>query len=189
MSYRTTYGNKVLEKTPIHSILGPGDKASIRLTSAYDSRSPADLGSSDFSALALTPSSPGTRLLPAQILVAVAVNGNVHNVNDWLEWLTSHLPREVTGLGLVRLEGVYGGNSTLITVAMPIAVWNLLRHSRAYRCIGYITTPNMLSEGLQVRARENLPKSSEPCSAAENPKRQTWSGEMEKGGGKSRSWK
>ena len=154
---RLKNGVKVVTKTPVHCIIATGDKASIRLCMVRGSQSPADLGPSDI--LPPPQSSTGS---PAQILVAVSVTGDDHNVQDWSEWLATHMPKEVTKLRLVKAEGVYGGNSTLITLAIPVAVWNLLRYSSAYRSIGYITTPNKLTEGLKVRDSKSPWESSEP---------------------------
>ena len=182
----------MLRRTPIHCIVGPGDKASIRLCISEPGYqfSPnfgqflANLGPLDI--YPPSQSSTGTQRAPAQILVAVSVTGDDHNVQDWSDWLASHMPKDVIDLRLVKAEGVYGGNSTLITVAIPVAVWNLLRYSSAYRYIGYITTPNKLTEGLEVRDSKSPSKKSElsshlkPVAGNSNPLKTTTQVEIEK---------
>lgn len=81
-----------------------------------------------------------------RVLLAVSVAEDVaHNVVQWVSWLTTTVPWDVSKVD-VRLECMYKSHSTLLLVSVPIVGWNRLPESAAYRFIGFIKSGNLISE-------------------------------------------
>ena len=162
VNYRAAAGSKKLLKTPVHSIMSGKDKASIRLyPTAPGSTNPPPLIEFDLSQQSSLSSSPGlleNDPLPSstRVLVAVSLKDRVQDAGDWVEWLTTHMPTDVTNLKLIKPEGLWEAHSTLGLISMPVAVWNLFPRTTAYCCIGYIKTHNLLSQKPGVIPIENL---------------------------------
>ena len=81
-----------------------------------------------------------------RVLLAVSVAEDVaHNVVQWVSWLTTAVPWDVSKVD-VRLECMYESHSTLLLVSVPIVGWNRLPESAAYRFIGFIKSGNLICE-------------------------------------------
>ncbi|KAL8816083.1 MAG: hypothetical protein Q9191_008384 [Dirinaria sp. TL-2023a] len=129
------------------------DKASIRLYPVTPgSTPPPPLTDSDLSQQSSLSSS--SSLLEkdspssTRVLVAVSLKDGFHDVDDWLQWLTTHMPTDVKNLKMIKPEGLWGAHSTLGLMSMPVAVWDLFPRNAAYYCVGYIKTPNFMSQEL-----------------------------------------
>ena len=149
LNYRAAKGSKKLLKSPVHSIMSNKDKASIRLVSIAASCSPpSSLNESDLchqtsdSLSSISGSDPPL----TRVLVAVSLNDHVPDVSEWLEWLSTHMPSNVTGFELIRPEGVWESHSTLFMISMPVAIWDLFPYSTAYHCVGYVRSSNLLTK-------------------------------------------
>ena len=142
-----------LAYTPIYAALAEKGGNSIVISplpknhspSPQESESPTRPGSdTDIAPPALpTPVSlaEGTR-----VLLAVSVAEDVaHNVAQWVSWLTTAAPWDVSKVD-VRLECMYKSHSTLLLVSVPIVGWNRLQESAAYRFIGFIKSGNLIRE-------------------------------------------
>ena len=82
----------------------------------------------------------------SRVLLAVSVAEDVaHNVAQWVSWLTTAAPWDVSKVD-VRLECMYKSHSTLLLVSVPIVGWNRLPESAAYRFIGFIKSGNLICE-------------------------------------------
>lgn len=165
VNYRAAEGPKKLLRTPVHSIMSSKDKASIRLSSMAlfgglpGSPSPPALTVSDLSqqsSLSSSPGSLGSHPSLTRVLVAVSLKDRVQDVGEWLEWLTTHMPTDVTNLELIKPEGLWESHSTLGLISMPVAVWDLFPHTTAYHCLGFITTNNLLFKGLAPNSKDTL---------------------------------
>ncbi len=83
-----------------------------------------------------------------RVLLAVSVAEDVaHNVAQWVSWLTTAAPWDVSKVD-VRLECMYKSHSTLLLVSVPIVGWNRLPESAAYRFIGFIKSGNLICENI-----------------------------------------
>ena len=81
-----------------------------------------------------------------RVLLAVSVAEDVaHNVAQWVSWLTTAVPWDVSKVD-VQLECMYKSHSTLLLVSVPIVGWNRLPESAAYRFIGFIKSGNLICE-------------------------------------------
>ena len=95
---------------------------------------------------------PGTVSLAegTRVLLAVSVAEDVaHNVAQWVSWLTTAAPWDVSKVD-VRLECIYKSHSTLLLVSVPIVGWDRLPESAAYRFIGFIKSGNLICEMTKV---------------------------------------
>lgn len=160
-NYRGAEGSKKLLKTPVHSIMSGKDKASIRLYPITPgSTLPPALSDSDLSQQSSLSSSTGlfenNSPSSTRVLVVVSLKDRVQDVGDWLEWLTTHMPTDVTNLRLIQPEGLWEAHSTLGLISMPVAVWDLFPQNTAYYCVGYIKTPNLLFQDLELVPTKNV---------------------------------
>jgi hypothetical protein len=54
------------------------------------------------------------------------------------------------------VEGVYRGNSTLITMSLPVMIWDMLPENRACSFIGFVNTPNKYSQSFSLADIRNM---------------------------------
>ena len=142
-----------LAYTPIYAALAEKGGNSIVISPLPKIPSPSTQGSE-------SPTGPGfkTGIAPPEIpspvslnestrvLLAVSVAEDVaHNVAQWVSWLTTAVPWDVSKVD-VRLECMYKSHSTLLLVSVPIIGWNRLPGSAAYRFIGFIKSGNLIVE-------------------------------------------
>ena len=87
-----------------------------------------------------------------RVLLAVSVAEDVaHNVAQWVSWLTTAVPWDVSKVD-VRLECMFKSHSTLLLISVPIVGWSRLPESAAYRFIGFIKSGNLISEKPELGA-------------------------------------
>ena len=90
--------------------------------------------------------SPVSLTESTRVLLAVSVAENVaHNVAQWVSWLTTAAPWDVSKVD-VRLECMYKSHSTLLLISVPTVGWSRLPESAAYRFIGFIKSGNLICE-------------------------------------------
>ena len=78
-----------------------------------------------------------------RVLVSVFVNSPEEPVlQEWQRWLTTNTP---PGIYRVQLEGVFRSESTMLLLSIPAFEWSSLADKPAYRYIGFINSPNLLS--------------------------------------------
>ena len=142
-----------LAYTPIYAALAEKGGNSIVISPLPKTHSPSPKGSE-------SPTGPGSKTgigppeIPSsvslnestRVLLAVSVAEDVaHNVAQWVSWLTTAAPWDVSKVD-VRLECMYKSHSTLLLVSMPIVGWSRLPGSPAYRFIGFIKSGNLICE-------------------------------------------
>ena len=142
-----------LAYTPIYAALAEKGGNSIVISPLPKSPSPSPQGSEcpmgpDSSTDIGPPAIPTPVSLAesTRVLLAVSVAEDVaHNVAQWVSWLTTAAPWDVSKVD-VRLECMYKSHSTLLLVSVPIVGWNRLQESAAYRFIGFIKSGNLIRE-------------------------------------------
>ena len=139
--------------TPIYAALAEKGGNSIVISPLPKIRSPSPQGcespTGPGSDPGITPPALPTPVSLAEstrVLLAVSVAEDVaHNVAQWVSWLTTAAPWDVSKVD-VRLECMYKSHSTLLLVSVPIVGWNRLPESAAYRFIGFIKSGNLICE-------------------------------------------
>jgi hypothetical protein len=65
---------------------------------------------------------------------------------DFIQWLTSLCPRDVSGIQVqsVEIEASFDGCSTLAFVSMPLSMWAYLERSPGYWFVGFVKSRNNL---------------------------------------------
>ena len=142
-----------LAYTPIYAALAEKGGNSIVISPLPKSPSPSPQGSECPTGLSsntgiASPSIPTPVSLAesTRVLLAVSVAEDVaHNVAQWVSWLTTAAPWDVSKVD-VRLECMYKSHSTLLLVSVPVVGWNRLPESAAYRFIGFIKSGNLICE-------------------------------------------
>lgn len=117
-----------------------------RLTTEIDSPVPGvpALGSTESPGNALTSTTPSGNLTVPHVLISVALEESQENLDleSWRRWLTG-FPALVK---YARIQGVYKSYSTLLTLSLPVMIWDMLPKNPACCFIGYVTSQNMWAE-------------------------------------------
>ena len=135
VNYQAADGSKMLLNSPNYGLMTNKDKPSVKLsamTSAAEVTSVEDTHSELSGATS------------CRVMIRVSIQTDEGDRNVWRDWLSSHLPGEITGLELVRPQFVGGSCSVLALFSLPVAVWDLLPDKPAYTFVGFVTTPNMI---------------------------------------------
>ena len=108
---------------------------------------PTDPSSSDESLFTESPQQSSQSSLDTRsdtrVLLAVSIQHEaVHDVSEWVSWLTSEAPWDVTKIE-VQVEGVYKSHSTLLLVSIPIYAWDSLPDRGAYNFVAFIKSGNL----------------------------------------------
>ena len=97
-------------------------------------------------------SSPNFAPLPpikqeTRVLLSVSVSEDIgHDVTQWIHWLTTGVPWDVTKVDVkvdVKVEGIFKSHSTLVLVSIPITAWTQLAETAAYQFIGFVQSANL----------------------------------------------
>ncbi len=89
---------------------------------------------------------------------------------SWQNWCHDLAPDDVESVhalgrlqirDLVRLEGHFLSNSTLLLISMPIFIWDRLPDSSSYAFIGFIKSANLLLPSLNTQMERFLSSSAE----------------------------
>ena len=155
------YKNLITERgrlvcTPVHASLSDQSQPSITiaplhvpLTSTTDKSLEANnerpgeprVVSED---LDFTPGTSTSTLVETRVLISVAVDERSPlNAHEWATWLSRLSPQAVTD-AVIRIEGVFKSQSTLLLVSSPVPVWNLLPDRQAYCFVGFVKSKNLL---------------------------------------------
>ena len=84
-----------------------------------------------------------TRVLLA-VSVARSVSTGLTGLTQWVEWLTTLAPDNVTDID-VQLESLFDSHSTLMLISIPTYAWSRLPDNAAYQFVGFIRSRNLLS--------------------------------------------
>ncbi|KAI9842302.1 MAG: hypothetical protein M1838_003185 [Thelocarpon superellum] len=84
-----------------------------------------------------------------KILLSVHLS-SLPDLRDFERWLTSHVPRTVSGID-IHVEGAFPSMSTILVFSMPILVWTLLPHHTEYKVLGFITAPKLKPKAPRAR--------------------------------------
>ena len=141
--------------TPIYAALAERGGNSIVISPLPRNYSPLPQGSecptgpsSNTDVASLATPNPVSLAESTRVLLAVSVAEDVaHNVAQWVSWLTTAAPWDVSKVD-VRLQCMYKSHSTLLLVSVPIVGWNRLPESAAYRFIGFIKSGNLICENI-----------------------------------------
>lgn len=60
---------------------------------------------------------------------------------QWQRWLTTNSP---LGVNEVKIEGVWGSNSTLLLISLPLNTWSALAAHPSCTFVGMVHTPNLI---------------------------------------------
>jgi hypothetical protein len=129
-----------------------------RLTSYHDS-AVLDLASQENLENALTSLTPTGDLTVPHVLISVALEESQESLDleSWRRWLTG-FPALVK---YARIQGAYKSYSTLLILALPVMIWDMLPENPACCFIGYVTSENMWTSRSKTRSI-NTPASSLP---------------------------
>ena len=145
MNYRAATGPKKLLKTPIHGLMSNKDKASIRLSSMM---SKLALSPTVEKEITFAEDAQSLENESSRVLIAVSFERNNLSPDLCRNRLLSHLPGGVTGLSLVRPEGIWDAHSILGLFSLPVAVWDLIPDKPAYNFVGHVITPNIIKKAI-----------------------------------------
>lgn len=139
--------------TPIYALLSerggnsvticplPASQPSARLEPEF----PVELEATEHSQAGTSPSSSTLlkQTVDTRVLLSVSVvQDAVHDVSQWVSWLTTAAPWDVTKVD-VQVHSIFKSYSTLVVVSVPTSAWNRLLERPAYRFIGFIRSGNI----------------------------------------------
>ncbi|TVY22540.1 hypothetical protein LHYA1_G008860 [Lachnellula hyalina] len=119
---------------------GPVSQTPNRSTSYVDSMDLDDDGLSE----ALSACQDSGKYQIPHVLISIALEEEQADLDasSCRRWL-SNFPALVK---YATVEGVYRGNSTLITMSLPVMIWDCLPNNPACSFIGFVNTPNRYSQ-------------------------------------------
>lgn len=131
---------KSVQKAPS----GSDSQEPSRATSYIDSM---DLDDDSLSAKLSACDVNGSYQVP-HVLISIALEEDQADLNatSCRRWL-SDFPALVK---YATVEGVYRGNSTLVTMSLPVMIWDMLSDNAACSFIGFVNTPNRYSQSFSV---------------------------------------
>ena len=160
MMTRAYYQNE-LTTTPVHVELSAEMVARGSIVLA-----PLTNGSTAVAPHQRVPRPFGTPNLNPKVLISVHLSDvkSSPNAQQWIQWLSSHLPSGIEEIQ-VELVGSYQAASSILLVLLPVEVWTVLRGDPAYVFVSIVTSGNentgFFEEGggLAIRSRraENIP--------------------------------
>ena len=84
----------------------------------------------------LPSSEPEAPYMDTRVLLSVAIDQDAaHNVAEWVSWLTTAAPWDVSKVD-VRVQNMVKNHSTLSLFTVPIHAWDRLPERAAYRFVG-----------------------------------------------------
>jgi hypothetical protein len=121
-----------LQTTPVHKAAASFDKPSIVLAP------------SNVPAATLKPDQSDT----AKVLIMVTLDDKIpHNLAEWRNWLRRQIP---TNVAEIEVEGVFEGNSKVVLLRLPVAIWDMLPDHDAYSFVGYVRSSNLVVKELET---------------------------------------
>lgn len=88
-----------------------------------------------------------------RVLIQFTLNADsqLPQIEGWIRYLTTNLPSCIEK-GDVSIEGVFNAGSTLVLLALPIAVWDCMPPNPALSFVSFVESHNLL---LQLPRRES----------------------------------
>jgi hypothetical protein len=121
-----------LQTTPVHKAAAGSDKPSIILA---PSNAPT---------ATLRPDRSDT----AKVLITVKLDNRVPlNLTEWRNWLQRQIP---TSMAEIEVEGVFEGNSKVVLLRLPVAIWDMLPDHDAYSFVDYVQSSNLVVKELET---------------------------------------
>jgi hypothetical protein len=121
-----------LQTTPVHKAAAGFDRPSIILTP------------SNVPPVMLKPDQSDT----AKVLIKVELDDNIPpNLAEWRNWLRRQIP---TNVAKIEIEGVFEGNSKIVLLRLPVAIWDMLPDHDAYSFVGYVRSSNLVVKQLET---------------------------------------
>ena len=115
-----------LQTTPVHKAAASFDKPSIILAP------------SNVPPVMLKPDQSDT----AKVLIKVKLDDNIPpNLAEWRNWLRRQIP---TNVAQIEIEGVFEGNSKVVLLRLPVAIWDMLPDHDAYSFVDYVRSSNLV---------------------------------------------
>ncbi|KAL9008736.1 MAG: hypothetical protein Q9173_006169 [Seirophora scorigena] len=75
-----------------------------------------------------------------KVLVSIALaEAQTYRTEDWIDWLTS----TPAAASIVHVEGISESNSTLVLLALPVAIWDLLPRVPSISFIAFVRSRNL----------------------------------------------
>jgi hypothetical protein len=136
-----------------------------RLASCDDS-AVLDLASQENLENTLTSMTPTGELTVPHVLISVALEESQERLDleSWRRWLTG-FPALVK---YARIQGAYKSYSTLLILALPVMIWDMLPENPACCFIGYVTSENMWTSRFKARSIETPASSLPPPPGGDN---------------------
>jgi hypothetical protein len=123
----------LLEHTPVYIAAKNGVSASLCPLGAPSARS-----------------APRTsnELSEGKVLILVLLYGKatIPDIREWERWLSTAIPQQVAD---VKLEAVFGSNSNLCLMTVPITTWSMLQTNKAFSFVAYVESNNILGDILR----------------------------------------
>jgi len=127
----TNKGN-YLQTTPVHKANASFDKPSIILAPL------------NVPLATLKPDQSDT----AKVLITVKLDDRIPpNLAEWRNWLRGQIP---TNVAEIEVEGVFEGNSKVVLLRLPVAIWDMLPDHDAYSFVGYVRSSNLVVKELET---------------------------------------
>lgn len=90
-----------------------------------------------------------------QVLLSFRLSADGFDVQAWLDWVLN-APKDAADL--VRIEGIYGSQSTVVILQVPVSIWDMMPESDAIKFIDFITTDNIREQVVQEIDKETHDK-------------------------------
>jgi hypothetical protein len=115
-----------LQITPVHKAAASFDRPSIILTP------------SNVPPITLKPDQSDM----AKVLITVKLDDRIPpNLAEWRNWLGRQIP---TNVAEIEVEGVFEGNSKVVLLRLPVAIWDMLPEHDAYSFVDYVRSSNLV---------------------------------------------
>jgi hypothetical protein len=125
-----------LQTTPVHKAAASFDKPSIILAPL------------NILPATLKPDQSDT----AKVLITVKLDDRVPlNLAEWRNWLQRQIP---TSVAEIEVEGVFKGNSKVVLLRLPVAIWDMLPDHDAYIFVDYVQSSNLVVKELETTVKE-----------------------------------
>jgi hypothetical protein len=84
-------------------------------------------------------------LSEGKVLISVLLYGKatIPDIKEWERWLSTAIPEQVAD---IKLEAVFGSNSSLCLLTVPITTWSILQTNKAFSFIAYVESNNILGD-------------------------------------------
>jgi hypothetical protein len=143
-----------LQTTPVHKAVASFDKPSIILT-------PWNVPPAT-----LKPDQSDT----AKVLITVKLDDRIPpNLAEWRNWLRGQIP---TNVAKIEVEGVFEGNSKVVLLRLPVAIWDMLPDHDAYSFVGYVRSSNLVVKELETALSAVSTSSFSLPTTLRNPKKE-----------------